>query len=212
MDIQHVELLENFIQVEWADFYSTEYQFEKKGTVDSEMNLLNRLIDDINKRNEIQGKNGTFSLYGSDPYLYIMGILRASENNIDESILNKLIVCVAGTILSKNQTINEKVSAYKVIIYLLKCYPELMECNDVLLKKIVKMKDYDQANETMISHIDNIVSSLCHFLFLETLGMNKYKEIVEILSFFGNPGRQIEACKVLKVFLTNHEKGTSKNV
>ncbi|WP_169797131.1 hypothetical protein, partial [Pseudolactococcus raffinolactis] len=205
MDIQHVELLENFIQVEWADFYSTEYQFEKKGTVDSEMNLLNRLIDDINKRNEIQGKNGTFSLYGSDPYLYIMGILRASENNIDESILNKLIVCVAGTILSKNQTINEKVSAYKVIIYLLKCYPELMECNDVLLKKIVKMKDYDQANETMISHIDNIVSSLCHFLFLETLGMNKYKEIVEILSFFGNPGRQIEACKVLKVFLTNHE-------
>ena len=32
-----------------------------------------------------------------------------------------------------------------------------------------------------------------------------YKEIVEILSFFGNPGRQIEACKVLKVFLTNHE-------
>ncbi len=43
MDIQHVELLENFIQVEWADFYSTEYQFEKKGTVDSEMNLLNRL-------------------------------------------------------------------------------------------------------------------------------------------------------------------------
>ena len=79
MDIQHVELLENFIQVEWADFYSTEYQFEKKGTVDSEMNLLNRLIDDINKRNEIQGKNGTFSLYGSDPYLYIMGILRASK-------------------------------------------------------------------------------------------------------------------------------------
>ena len=205
MDIQHVELLENFIQVEWADFYSTEYQFEKKGTVDSEMNLLNRFIDDINKRNDIQGKNGTFSLYGSDPYLYIMGILRASENNIDESILNKLIVCVAGTILSKNQTINEKVSAYKVTIYLLKCYPELMECNDVLLKKIVKMKDYDQANETMISHIDNIVSSLCHFLFLETLGMHKYKEIVEILSFFGNPGRQIEACKVLKVFLTNHE-------
>lgn len=138
MDIQHVELLENFIQVEWADFYSTEYQFEKKGTVDSEMNLLNRLIDDINKRNEIQGKNGTFSLYGSDPYLYIMGILRASENNIDESILNKLIVCVAGTILSKNQTINEKVSAYKVIIYLLKCYPELMECNDVLLKKLLR--------------------------------------------------------------------------
>ena len=138
MDIQHVELLENFIQVEWADFYSTEYQFEKKGTVDSEMNLLNRFIDDINKRNDIQGKNGTFSLYGSDPYLYIMGILRASENNIDESILNKLIVCVAGTILSKNQTINEKVSAYKVTIYLLKCYPELMECNDVLLKKLLR--------------------------------------------------------------------------
>ena len=40
MDIQHVELLENFIQVEWADFYSTEYQFEKKWTVDSEINIF----------------------------------------------------------------------------------------------------------------------------------------------------------------------------
>lgn len=205
MDKQHKEDLEMFIQKEWPDFYSSEYQFEKNRHIDSEKALLDRFIIEIDNRNDIQGRNGAFVLYGNNPYSSAMNIIQEGNEPINNEILNKLFISTADTILLKTQTINDKVSAYKLAIYLLRCHPELSKCNEELSKKLTDMKDYDQAKETMINHIDNTVCTLCHLLLLEVLGKNKYKEIVETLSFFGDSGRQIEGCKILKVFLYNHE-------
>lgn len=205
MDVQHREKLEKFIQEKWPGFYSSEYLFEKSGCVESKNILINNLISDINKRNEIQGKNGKFSLYGSDPYLNAMNILKAGKEDVNSKILNQLFIATTETILSSTQIIDEKVSAYRLAIYLLKRHPELIKHNEELSMTLERVKDYSQAKESMISHIDNIVSTLCHQLLLESLGKNKYKEIAETLALFGDSGRQVEGCKIINDFLYNHE-------
>ncbi len=204
-DENHQLIIDSFLQEMWPDFYVSEYKFEKDKNVNSADILLNNLIYDINQRNLTQGKNGVYSMYRSDPYLNAKNILSVIKNPVDNELIQRLFKVTSETILSSRQTINEKVSAYRLAIVLLKMKPELITQNKYIVDSLLKLTDFDQARETMISHIDNVVSLLCHYLLLECLGKNKFKEIAGTISLFGNFGRQVEGCKILEDFLTNHE-------
>ncbi|MGL5687167.1 MAG: hypothetical protein ACRCXQ_15375 [Vagococcus fluvialis] len=205
MSNEYKRKLKNFIQNKWPEFYIGEYKFEKNRDIVSAKILIKKLVSDINKRNAQQVKNGVFSLFGTDPYLTSLNICKAVKENISEVVLNDLFVATTETILSATQTANEKASAYRLAIYLIKDKSFLKENNPKTIESLLNLKDYDQSKESIITHIDSTINTLCHFLLLESLGKNKYKEIVETLSLFNDSARQIEGAKVLKEFLHNHE-------
>ncbi|MFR3686529.1 MAG: hypothetical protein ACLTXM_16015, partial [Enterococcus sp.] len=208
MDKNHNIKMEEFLKETWVDFYTVDYAFEKQLDKRTGKLLLEKYIRVIDSRNATQGIDGVIHGYATDPYYSSKIVLKTTKESIDKSTLSRLLTVSLNTILAETQTIEAKVSAYCLVIFLAKDRQDIMELeqNADLISKVINYKNYERAKETMSSYLDNTSLILCHMLFLETFKKNRYTKIVEVLALFNNPGRQVEGCKVIIDFLHNTEK------
>ncbi|MGJ0918398.1 hypothetical protein ACR77M_22185 [Enterococcus avium] len=207
MDSDHKVKMEEFLKEAWPDFFAVDYMFEKKLDRKTGELLLEKFINSIDSRNSSQGINGVIHGYATDPYESSKNVLKATKENIDESILCRLLTVTVDTILVENQTIEAKVSAYRLVIFIAKDRQDIIKLdrNAEMISKLINYKNYERAKETMSSYLDNTSLILCHMLLLETFGKNRYTELVEVLALFNEPRRQVEGCKVILDFLHNIE-------
>ena len=207
MDSDHKVKMEEFLKEAWPDFFAVDYIFEKKLDRKTGELLLEKFINSIDSRNSSQGINDVIHGYATDPYESSKNVLKATKENIDESILCRLLTVTVDTILVENQTIEAKVSAYRLVIFIAKDRQDIIKLdrNAEMISKLIDYKNYERAKETMSSYLDNTSLILCHMLLLETFGKNRYTELVEVLALFNEPKRQVEGCKVILDFLHNTE-------
>ena len=196
--------MEAFLQSKWPDFYSREYMFEKNKGKQSQEVLIESKIEDIHNRNLTQGKNGIYSGYGTNPYLESEGILTTVDEKIGGEMIDELFIATSNTVLSTDQLVEDKLNAYRLVIFLIRYDVSLIERNEEVIARIIQFQDYESASESMMSHVDSTMLILSHLL-LECLGKNKFSEIAQILSVFTDSGNQVEACKMLQTFLYNYK-------
>ena len=197
--------MEAFLQSKWPEFYTREYMFEKNKDMQSQEVLIKSKIEDIHNRNLTQGKNGIYSGYGTNPYHEAERILCAVDEKIEGNVIDELFISTSNTVLSSNQLVEDKLNAYRLMIFLLRYDVSLVERNKKVVTQIIQFQDYESASESMMSHVDSTMLILSHLLLLECLGKNKFSEIAQILSVFTDPGHQVEACKMLQTFLYNYQ-------
>ncbi|RPA55528.1 hypothetical protein EF384_09455 [Aerococcus agrisoli] len=197
--------MEAYLKREWPDFYFNEYLFEKNKDKKSQENLIKSKIKDIRNRNFTQGKNGLYSGYGTNIYLESENILRIGNVRIDNQTIDELFTVTSNSVLSSKQLVEDKLNAYRLMIFLLRYDETIIERNNELITQIIQFQDYEHATESMMSHVDSTMLILSHLLLLECLGKNKFSEIAQVLSILTNPGNQVEACKMILIFLHNYK-------
>lgn len=203
MDTSHIQKLESYLEHNLPDFYENEYCLEKNKDIPTMELMLNKNISEIKNRNHSQGDNGIYHGFATDPYTDTINIIEWITEMPDKNILSNLLTATAESIISVNQTIEDKLSAYKLIIYLLRYYPTLIEDNVKLTNMLINNKNYNQASPTFFNYLDSSLLNLGNLLLLECLKKNNFYKIVEIMSSLKNPGEIIEACKLITIFLKN---------
>lgn len=197
--------METFIQNKWPEFYSNEYMLEKNKDGESGKLLIELKTKDIHNRNLTQGKDGVYSGYGTNPYYEAKGILTMLNEKLEESVIDELFIATTNTVMSSNQLAEDKLSAYHLIIFLLRYDGSLVERKKEVITQLIQFQNYESASVSMMSHVDSTMLILSHLLLLECLGKDKFSEITEILAVFTDPGNQVEACKILQTFLYNYQ-------
>ena len=190
--------MEVFLQSKWPDFYSREYIFEKNKGKQSQEVLIESKIENIHNRNLTQGKNGIYSGYGTNPYLESEGILTAVDEKIGGKMIDELFIATSNTVLSTDQLVEDKLNAYRLIIFLIRYDVSLIERNEEVIARIIQFQDYESASESMMSHVDSTMVILSHLLLLECLGKNKFSEIAQILSVFTDLETKLKLVRCFK--------------
>lgn len=206
MDIKHATILNNILKLRWPDFYRNEYQFQKDLSSNSAIQLINQTVASIKHRNVQQGENGLTYVLSNRIFTNLQVIISSSNTKIKVEILSQIFLVLCETIFSKTQTIEDKVAAYRLAIFIVKDRPELVDIEADSISKINKYKEFESHNQSFSSPIDQTVLKLSHYLFLESVGKNKYQQLVEILSKMNTPARQIQSCEILVDFIHNTEK------
>ncbi|MCB0748998.1 MAG: hypothetical protein KDC90_16180, partial [Ignavibacteriae bacterium] len=204
-DSEWHQKMETFIQNKWPEFYSNEYMLEKNKDGESGKLLIELKTKDIHNRNLTQGKDGVYSGYGTNPYYEAKGILTMLNEKLEESVIDELFIATTNTVMSSNQLAEDKLSAYHLIIFLLRYDRSLVERKKEVITQLIQFQNYESASVSMMSHVDSTMLILSHLLLLECLGKDKFSEITEILAVFTDPGNQVEACKILQTFLYNYQ-------
>lgn len=202
MDNDHKKIMESHLEKNWNDYFVEEYNFNRYDSNKSKKILISRKIKEIDDRNSSQGMNGVFFGYATNPYRESLNIIKYSKRSVDSGQLDKLFCSTAKTILSEKQVISDKLDAYILLIYLLNLDKKIIDRNSSIISNIYTFQDYELAQSSFFSSIDSSMLTLCQFLLLELIGKNKYDDIVQIVSTFGDSGRQIEASKIFINFLT----------
>lgn len=196
---------EKFIEKQWPEFYQFEYLLEiERDQKNLEIFVKNK-IEQISSRNKTQGKNGVYSGYGNNPFTELRNVLYTEDGFLTDGLLDNIFNETSETILRSNQRIEEKISAYQLLILLCRYNDEICSRNLDIVKELVNFKEVDKAHESMMSYIDKSMLSLAHFLLLECFGKNKINDIMNLLPVYIDQGSQITACKLIQTFLFNYD-------
>lgn len=119
-----VSALDELVKEKFRRFYDNEYSLNVFEHDLDETNLhIDRLISDIESRNETQGKNGCYSGYATNPYKTIENIIVMSNIKVRVNEIAKVLNATVGTLLSERQTIESKVDAWRLITIIFMMYP-----------------------------------------------------------------------------------------
>ncbi|MFJ8235383.1 hypothetical protein ACIQ34_06470 [Ureibacillus sp. NPDC094379] len=160
-----------------------------------------KYIQEIQKNIETQGKNGSYSFSGYDPYIIVKRILNSNPNLIESNLLIAVIKVCEDSLLAKNITYSEKISAIQLIIFLINKYKKL-DYNYMILNKqlmenkrdvLVGIDDFLQRQSQLTLEFNIILLRMV----LEDL---EVIEIIDILSIINNEDdfEKIECLKAIK--------------
>ena len=83
----------------------------------------------MQKDNEEQGKNGRFFGRGNQPNITIKNILQQSTAKFSNELIDSAFEVSSETLLRENQTIEAKIDAIELLVYLLKSRFSVQEYN-----------------------------------------------------------------------------------
>lgn len=119
------------------DFFENTYLLNVKDHDKKESwHYIKYHINMISDANQTQGKNGTFSGYGVDPYKTIGNIMKISQFKCDSNQLKQLLKCIRGTLFAKTQTLDAKVEAIELL-----CVIQAMHVQNRQVKELVKQME-----------------------------------------------------------------------
>lgn len=114
--------------------------FEKNKGKQSQEVLIESKIEDIHNRNLTQGKNGIYSGYGTNPYLESEGILTTVYEKIGGEMIDELFIATSNTVLSTDQLVEDKLNAYRLVIFLIRYDVSLIERNEEVITESFNFK------------------------------------------------------------------------
>ena len=208
------EEIDETVKENFPRFYETEYSFETKHS--SIEKLLSEKIEEIQKRNRSQGIGGKITYYGYSPYVIISRILGENKSNIDEKLISDLIEVINQTLLSPNQTFDEKRWCLDTFIQVIKA--DLFQNFDLLMNF-----EYLKNNEKLIFQgkglvlhtNDNIILRL-DWCFVKILfGDSCFHEVIELLSELNSYDEavQIESLRIIEnIIIFGKEKLIKENI
>ncbi len=170
------------------DFYENTYRLET--TTDKKVltEFIQEYVDVIKKRNETQGKDGTYAGYSTRVIATVRNILAWYDNKYDEKLMDKLISAVAETILVSKEGISTKLDAVSLLICIvLKCPEDYTRNQEVFEKIFAQREDIDTSDHGIFSSNMGSISLKIGLEFLYiSMGKDVYSNVIELMPYIGD--------------------------
>ena len=195
-------------------FFENRYSLEtRKGTQAESKAHIGKFIDQINDRNDTQGKNGRYLGYLDNPYKTIENIIIADNVELERGMVSKIIQSSVDTLYAENQTFGAKVYAINLITFLRLVSDNTTFDYENLMDKLIKDEEYIFSGaENMF--LDKTSKATMYFNFsMMKLVFNKIdvEEVLSLLSSYTDL-EIFEKLEALKTIISIFENGKSELV
>jgi len=206
--------LDSVIKEIMPDFFKNRYLLEiRKGTQAESKAYVSKFIDEINYRNDTQGKNGRYSGYMDNPYKTIENIIIENNVELESEMVSKIIQASVATLYAENQTLSAKVDAVNLITFLRLVSDDSIFDYESLMDKLIKDEDHIfSGTEDMF--LDKTSKATLYFNFsMMKLVFNKIdvEEVLSLLSSYTDL-EIFEKLEALKTIISIFESGKSELV
>lgn len=192
------EIAEKF----YYEFYKRDYNLEvfpeKRDT------HIQRYIDSIKSRNEIQGKDGTFIGFVDRPYYTIRKIIELEKPSLSEELLDDLLETILNTLCLETQTYEEKIDAIELMITLkMQELSYSYDWNNYYLKLEQHFSEIEKGHSGFFMKDESLALRL-HLIFIRiTFNVDCLQELLEILALINSSEEYeiISSLVALKDFL-----------
>lgn len=186
---KHRELtedLDRIIAEEIPDFYNGHYRLETTFEEYDDMPyFLKTYINQVQNDNDEQGKNGMYSR-GNQPHITIKNILQQSMANFSNDLIDSAFEVSSETILRENQTIEAKMDAIELLVYLLKTRPNIQERNRNTINELLLNKPKLETANSMMTNLSETNLRFSAFLLYNCLGEDITVGLLNILADIGD--------------------------
>lgn len=204
--------LDDVVMELMPEFFRNRYSLETRKGTQAESNAhIGIFIDEINDRNDTQGKNGRYSGYMDNPYKTIENIIIADNVELESEMVSKIIQSSVATLYAENQTLGAKVYAINLITYLRIVSDDSIFDYERLMDKLIKDEEYIfRGAENMF--LDKTSKATLYFNFsMMKLVFNKIdvEEVLSLLSSYTDL-EIFEKLEALKTIISIFESGKSE--
>ncbi|WMM26036.1 hypothetical protein RBU61_05005 [Tissierella sp. MB52-C2] len=181
------EELDKIIADEMPDFYDSTYRLETTVEENTDMPVfLKSYINQVQKDNEEQGKNGTFFDRGNLPHITIKNILQQSTAKFSNDLIDSAFQVSSETLLREKQTIEAKIDAMELLVYLLKSRTSVQERNKNKIIELLSSKPQVEKAQAIMTNLSETNLRFSALLLYNCLGEDITVELLNILADIGD--------------------------
>lgn len=165
------EELDKIIADEMPGFYNRTYRLETTAEEHADMpDFLKSYITQVQKDNEEQGKNGTFFGRGNQPHITIQNILQQSTAKFSNELIDSVFEAASETLLRESQTIEAKIDAIELLVYLLKSRSSVQERNKNKIIELLSSKPKVEKAKAIMTNLSETNLKFSALLLYNCLG------------------------------------------
>lgn len=197
------------------DFYEGVYRLETSENAEDMFEFISKYVAEIENRNVTQGKDGRYTGYGFSPYLTIKHIIQYNKKiEFDQELINSAFQACYDTLLKENQTVEAKIEAINLMIFLAKLTPQTLIHNKEQVTNLLLNKEtIETGKSTIITKLNERHLQFCSLLLYNTLGECVKAELTSALSQMDDePVFQDIATQNLMVFLEENKETVDSKI
>lgn len=187
---KHRELTEELDKVianEMPVFYNSTYCLETTVEENEDMpKFLQSYVNQILSDNEEQGKNGRFFGRGNQPHITVKNILQHSEVDFSDDLIDSVFKVSCDTLLRENQTIEAKMDAIQLVVYLIKSRSNIQNRNEDKIKELLLNKPKLETANLIMTNLNETNLRLSALLLYNCLGEDITVGLLETLAYIGD--------------------------
>ncbi|MEG2013511.1 MAG: hypothetical protein RR063_09975 [Anaerovoracaceae bacterium] len=204
----HTEELNEIISVEMPDFYNGTYCLETSDKSDVDMpGFIASFIAQIQNDNEKQGGDGRFLGRGNQPHITIKNILQQDHTEFSDELICPAFTASCETLLKETQTIEAKMDAIELLVYLIKSQPTIKDSNKQQIATLLANKPQVQTAQSIMTNLSETNLSFSALLLYHCLGDENAAGLLNALVDIGDDA--LSNRKASKVFLNYLEASDS---
>ena len=165
------EELDKVIAEEMPAFYNSTYCLETTIKENEDMpGFLETYISQVRANNEIQGENGISFELGNQPLITIKNILQQSTAEFSIDLIDSAFEVSSETLLKENQTIETKIDAIELLVYLLKSQSNIQDRNKDKIRDLLLNKSKLETANLIMTNLSETSLRLSALLLYNCLG------------------------------------------
>lgn len=181
------ELMDEKVSEYLPEIYNGYYKFAIHSNSNWN-NYIRSIIQNIQKRNQEQGKNGKYNAFPSNDIINLRFMLLQKDFNIDDNVMDLLIETVIDTLTKSKDHIEVKLSAVSFLICVVfKCEKSYIRNRDKFLN-ILKNKEKIEEIETpfILSNINKISLKISLQILFVAMNEYQYTDVLELAPYFNH--------------------------
>jgi len=184
-------------------FYASDYMLDSLADDDEDnKTFLQRYIEEAEKRNEQQGKDGITRGYGNDAFFTIRYLIENSKVTFSKKQLDAAFKAAVESLFNTAYSISEKSSAMKLLVSLSQRHKDIVKRNKGLVTRISKGEELVTSGADILSNLSNTSLRLSSLFMRYCFGESIWKELIEVLADMKDDEPSlIHASKVVSHFL-----------
>lgn len=200
------KMIDDCVKEFWPEFYFGIYSLEIESIQESiALQQIEKYLALIKRQNEEQGVDGKYSSYVYNPYEVIENIIKDNPSILSVELVNRVVLELNNTVVSKRQTSRAKMNAYYLTAVLCNIYPKAAT---VYLKiensaKQLETKEFEGKNISLDSISGFNVKWTYSLLQLanKTADLGNVLNVCSLISDVGD-AEKIEAIRLLSRYLS----------
>ncbi|MDD3336335.1 MAG: hypothetical protein PHI98_12600 [Eubacteriales bacterium] len=181
------EELDKTISVEMPDFYNDTYRLETSNKEDRDMpEFLKLYITELQDDNKTQGRNGGYFSRGNQLHTTIKNILLQSTVTFSSELIISAFEESCETLLKETQTIEAKMNAIELLVYLVESRPMIRESNKQQIAKLLAKKSQIETAHAVMTNLSETNLRFSALLLYHCLGEDSAVELMNALVDIGD--------------------------
>ena len=181
------ELMDEKVSKYLPEIYNGYYKFAIHSNSNWN-NYIRAIIQNIQKRNQEQGKNGKYNGFPSNDIINLRFMLLQKDFNIDDNVMDLLIETVIDTLTKSKDHIEVKLSAISFLICVVFKYEKSYIRNRNKFLNILKNKEKIEEIETpfILSNINKISLKISLQILFVAMNEYQYTDVLELAPYFNH--------------------------